>query len=1172
MCGEKEVLAQVKLQFRNASGNKLVITRSMSATAKKGGVTQKTLESQLVMYNKGERTSMSTKVGELNTIIPQYLGVSAAILDNVIFCHQDESLWPMSEPSKLKVKFDEIFAAQKYTKAIEIINKMRKAHNDELKKYVIQEANYKSDKDKSERLQQRSMDLEREIEVLREQEQILKRDMNAADEIATEKKKLANKAFGIVEELKTKNQRAEYLEDTVNELRESLVELGESDEWLESTLAQYEERMELYNEQLTEYNSQFAELKESLRDFQRQLSAKQGERGQHQAQKDSYEQQLLSRVQLVKEAARTHSMRGYDGDLEDDQISEFVQRVQKLLQEKDRELERIRKATSDEVRQTQSVISSLENRQATKTQEKVNARQTISSNDRKSNSLQSQLSSINVDEGAKAALEVSLNDTQARLSRATSAYEAANWDSSINIENNRLNELENESNRLNSELMQCTKDAKDRGELDYSTKTLKQTQQALDTLLSTYSEQLNSLLGTSWRAHSIDSEFQTLLEQRTSLVAEAKKLQEGSVSELNQLDFKIKENRSNLARMKEERQKCHTAVLNSITTVDGRPLSSIDDYLEELAVIDKDRRETRQDLDGVVYVNEYYQKAIATANGKNCCQLCERSFANEKEQLSATAKLTRLIAKNVREDLEKDLEALERDFKKADAARSQFDTYKRLHDIEIPKLDIEFQKMDTEKNILLKRLQNRDIEVRDAESSKRDAEALTGTVNSITKYSQEITKFEKDILRLSSQQKLSGSLLTVEEIQEQQSACTERSRTVRAKRDKLVADKDRAKSEIPKLELEISSITNRLNRAQNELEKKQSLLATMEELRESTIQQRNAINQADVDLESLESQFAKAKAQHEDAQQRGQSKQRQVEKEKEKLAQTVNKFKLVEDSINSYIESGGPGKLAICERAIKLIEKDQKRIDAEIATVTKAANDIKDHISASDTKKQSIQQNIRFRKALRDLQNIKEEIAELESRNVTDDYEELHREMEAAALKYQTLSAQRGPVIGAMASKDDELTNMLEQWKTDYQDAAEKYKEMHILVETTKAAVEDMKKYSQALDNAIMKYHSLKMEEINSIAGQLWIDTYQGTDVDTIMIRSENDTASSTSTRKSYNYRLVMAKQDAEMDMRGRCSAGQRVLASIIIRLALAECFGINCGVGGSSAILSFVC
>lgn len=32
-------------------------------------------------------------------------------------------------------------------------------------------------------------------------------------------------------------------------------------------------------------------------------------------------------------------------------------------------------------------------------------------------------------------------------------------------------------------------------------------------------------------------------------------------------------------------------------------------------------------------------------------------------------------------------------------------------------------------------------------------------------------------------------------------------------------------------------------------------------------------------------------------------------------------------------------------------------------------------------------------------------------------------------------------------------------------------------------------------------------------------------------------------------------------DMRGRCSAGQKVLASLITRLALAESFGCQCGV-----------
>ena len=90
-----------------------------------------------------------------------------------------------------------------------------------------------------------------------------------------------------------------------------------------------------------------------------------------------------------------------------------------------------------------------------------------------------------------------------------------------------------------------------------------------------------------------------------------------------------------------------------------------------------------------------------------------------------------------------------------------------------------------------------------------------------------------------------------------------------------------------------------------------------------------------------------------------------------------------------------------------------------------------------------------------------------------------------------------------------------------------------------------------------MKYHSIKMEEINRIIEESWKKTYQGTDVDTILIRSDNEAAKG---NRSYNYRVCMVKQDAEMDMRGRCSAGQKVLASIIIRLALAECFGVNCG------------
>ena len=124
------------------------------------------------------------------------------------------------------------------------------------------------------------------------------------------------------------------------------------------------------------------------------------------------------------------------------------------------------------------------------------------------------------------------------------------------------------------------------------------------------------------------------------------------------------------------------------------------------------------------------------------------------------------------------------------------------------------------------------------------------------------------------------------------------------------------------------------------------------------------------------------------------------------------------------------------------------------------------------------------------------------------------------------------------------------------QGVTDDHRKTMIELETTKIAVQDLEKYHNAVDRALLRYHSIKIEDINKIIKELWSLTYKGSDITNIRIVS--DAAKST---RSYNYRVVMSKGSTEMDMRGRCSAGQRVLASIVIRLALAETFCISCGV-----------
>ena len=114
---------------------------------------------------------------------------------------------------------------------------------------------------------------------------------------------------------------------------------------------------------------------------------------------------------------------------------------------------------------------------------------------------------------------------------------------------------------------------------------------------------------------------------------------------------------------------------------------------------------------------------------------------------------------------------------------------------------------------------------------------------------------------------------------------------------------------------------------------------------------------------------------------------------------------------------------------------------------------------------------------------------------------------------------------------------------------------------TAQVATKDLDKYYKAVEKALAQYHAAKMRNINERVAELWRATYRGQDIESIELRSDAEEAvSGSKDRKAFNYRVVMMKGDAELDMRGRCSAGQKVLASLVIRLALAETFSVQCG------------
>lgn len=161
----------------------------------------------------------------------------------------------------------------------------------------------------------------------------------------------------------------------------------------------------------------------------------------------------------------------------------------------------------------------------------------------------------------------------------------------------------------------------------------------------------------------------------------------------------------------------------------------------------------------------------------------------------------------------------------------------------------------------------------------------------------------------------------------------------------------------------------------------------------------------------------------------------------------------------------------------------------------------------------------------------------------------IHRnEHQTLEEKIDNIKRNHSVAVGRQKGYEEEIIHFKKELREpQFADAEEKYREMMIVMRTTELVNKDLDIYYKTLDQAIMKFHSMKMEEINKIIRDLWRSTYRGQDIEYIEIRSDADeNVTASDKRRNYNYRVVMLKGDTALDMRGRCSAGQKASISRI--------------------------
>ena len=98
LINETETRGRIKLCFSDTSGLKVQVQKNLCSTQKVKKLEFKTLETIISRYNKQDKlvSTITSKCINADAEVVNAFGLSKAVLDNVIFCHQEDSNWPLS--------------------------------------------------------------------------------------------------------------------------------------------------------------------------------------------------------------------------------------------------------------------------------------------------------------------------------------------------------------------------------------------------------------------------------------------------------------------------------------------------------------------------------------------------------------------------------------------------------------------------------------------------------------------------------------------------------------------------------------------------------------------------------------------------------------------------------------------------------------------------------------------------------------------------------------------------------------------------------------------------------------------------------------------------------------------------------------------------------------------
>ncbi|KAK8943466.1 DNA repair protein RAD50 [Platanthera guangdongensis] len=1165
--GETETKGQIKLRFKTAAGKDVVCIRSFQLTQKASKLEFKALESVLQTINPhtGEKVCLSYRCADMDREIPALMGVSKAILDNVIFVHQDDSNWPLQDPSTLKKKFDDIFSATRYTKALEVIKKLNKDQSHEIKAYklkldhlqTLKDAAYKlrdsisQDQGKTESLKNQIKELESSIhgvetKILHE-ETTLKDLRKLQDHISTHTTarstlfKLQQTQYAAL---------AEENEDTDEELKEWQTKFEERIALLQGKISKMEREM-------SDEDTKSTFLSQAINDSMREIGKLQAENEAHMSlrrEHDSSFQRVFAKYNLGSLSDAPFSI---------ELANKLRNKIQSRLFDLEKDLQERKKSNEIEVKllweryvAMNAQCSEVEGQKQAKIQSKANILNRIKERENERDSAEQDLSSLNlshIDEREK--------NLQIDVERKTLVLGEKDFESTINQKRTEIFSLEQKIRALYREKDVMASDSEDRVKLDLRKEEFENCKRKQKKIMDELKDKIRSVL--KGRIPSEKDLKKEINNATGSLKKEYDELNSKTLEaekEVKLVEMKIQDAKGHLSKLRKEMDAKGRFLESKLRTLIQQ--SDIIDSFPKVLLEAMEKRDVQKSkyniADGMRQMFDPFERV---ARAHHICPCCERPFnPKEEDEFVSKQRVKSASSAEHMKVLAVDSSNADSHFQQLDKLRMIYEEYVKLGKENIPLGEKNLQELMEDLNQKSQAYDDLLGVMAHIKAEKDAVEILVQPAESFERLFLETQNLKPQIEDLEYKLDSRGQgVKSMEEIQSQLNS-------LQSKRDALNSEVEGLREEQRFLSDDLSNIQMRWHALREEKLRASSILHKVKKAEDELLLLADEMAQTEFDEKHLAESLlplvkdkGKVLHEHSNLKEKLEQEYEELAENKRSLQQEFEVLLKLSSRIKEYLDSRRDERLKEMQDKLLLSESQLQKCESKKQAISAELNKSKELHRNQDQLKRNIDDNVNYRKTKAEVDELTHEIELIEEKVLaiggTSAIEaEVKKHLQEKERLLSELNKCKGTISVYLSNVSK---NKLDLKQAQYNDIDKRYFNQLIQLKTTEMANKDLDRYYMALDKALMRFHSMKMEEINKIIRELWQQTYRGQDIDYISIHSDSEGAGT----RSYSYRVIMQTGDAELEMRGRCSAGQKVLASLIIRLALAETFCLNCGI-----------